>query len=70
MAQLAVRKRDEVMYVNTCHIASPQKRLRALVTVVIVTVSLSTLNFMRRQISQETKSQLSERHLPSGSKAL
>ena len=44
MDQLAVRKRREVIYVNTCHIASPQKRLTALVTVVIVLVSLSTLS--------------------------
>ena len=45
MDQLAVRKRNEVMYVNTCHIVSPQKRLTAVVTVVvIVTVSLSTLS--------------------------
>ena len=43
--QLAVRKRNEVMYVNTCHIVGPQRRLTSLVTVVvIVLVSWSTLS--------------------------
>lgn len=70
--QLAVRKRNEVMCVNTCHIVGPQRRLTLLSLLLSSSVCfmVNSFNFMRRQNIPGDQESAFRRHLPSGSKTL